>query len=221
MAVPLLDLKAQHKNIREEVVSSLMKIVDDQTFILGESVKEFEAQVAKYCDVRHAIGCANGTDAILLALRALDIGAGDEVVTTPFTFFATAGAIHNVGAKPVFADIEPDTFNISPEAAAAAVTPKTKAVIPVDLFGQMAPIEEVRARVGNVPIVEDAAQSIGARRKIDGRWVKAGEVATIGTFSFFPSKNLGGYGDGGMMVTQEDTLANQLHRFRMHGGLKT
>lgn len=221
MAVPLLDLKAQHKNIREEVVSSLMKIVDDQTFILGESVKEFEADVAKYCNVRHAIGCANGTDAILLALRALDIGRDDEVVTTPFTFFATAGAIHNVGAKPVFADIDADTFNISPSAAAAAVTSKTKAVIPVDLFGQMAAVEEVRARVGSLPIVEDAAQSIGARRRLDGKWVKAGEVATIGTFSFFPSKNLGGYGDGGMIVTQDDHLAMRLRRLRVHGGEKT
>ncbi len=221
MAVPLLDLKAQHKTIREEVVSSLMKIVDDQTFILGDSVKEFEVDVAKYCNTRHAIGCANGTDAILLALRALDIGAGDEVVTTPFTFFATAGAIHNVGAKPVFADIEPDTFNISPEAAASAVTSKTKAVIPVDLFGQMASLEEVRARVGGLPIIEDAAQSIGARRKIDGKWAKAGEAATIGTFSFFPSKNLGGYGDGGMMVTQDDHLAMRLCRLRVHGGEKT
>ncbi len=221
MAVPLLDLKAQHKSIREEVVSSMMKIVDDQTFILGDSVKAFETDVAKYCNVRHAIGCANGTDAILLALRALDIGHGDEVVTTPFTFFATAGAIHNVGAKPVFADIDPDTFNISAEAAGAAVTAKTKAVIPVDLFGQMAALESVRAHVGNLPIVEDAAQSIGAKRKINGKWTLAGEVATIGTFSFFPSKNLGGYGDGGMMVTQDDTLAMRLRRLRVHGGEKT
>ncbi|MDQ6717164.1 MAG: DegT/DnrJ/EryC1/StrS family aminotransferase [Gemmatimonadota bacterium] len=221
MAVPLLDLKAQHKSIREEVVSSMMKIVDDQAFILGDSVKAFEADVAKYCNVRHAIGCANGTDAILLALRALDVGHGDEVVTTPFTFFATAGAIHNVGAKPVFADIDPDTFNISPEAAGAAVTALTKAVIPVDLFGQMAALENVRAHVGNLPIVEDAAQSIGAKRKIDGKSVKAGEAATIGTFSFFPSKNLGGYGDGGMIVTQDDTLAMRLRRLRVHGGEKT
>ena len=212
MSVALLDLKAQHANIRDEVVSSLMKIVDDQNFILGEAVKSFELEVGKYCNARHAIGCANGTDAILLALRALDIGRGDEVVTTPFTFFATAGAIHNVGATPVFADIDPDTFNISPDAAAAAVTRKTKAVIPVDLFGQMAPIETIRARIGGLPIVEDAAQSIGARRRIDGEWIRAGETATIGTFSFFPSKNLGGYGDGGMMVTQDDALAMRLRR---------
>lgn len=221
MAVPLLDLKAQHKTIRDEVVSSLMKVVDEQTFILGDAVKTFESDVAKYCNSRHAIGCANGTDAILLALRALDIGRGDDVVTTPFTFFATAGAIHNVGATPVFADIDPDTFNISPEAAAAAVRAKTRAVIPVDLFGQMAAIESIQAKVGDLPIVEDAAQSIGARRKIDGKWTKAGESATIGTFSFFPSKNLGGYGDGGMTVTQDDTLAMRLRRLRVHGGEKT
>ena len=221
MAVPLLDLKAQHKTIRDEVVSSLMKVVDEQTFILGDAVKAFESEVAKYCNTRHAIGCANGTDAILLALRALDIGRGDEVVTTPFTFFATAGAIHNVGATPVFADIEPETFNISPDAAAAAVTSKTRAVIPVDLFGQMAAIECIQAKVGDLPIVEDAAQSIGAKRKIDGSWTRAGESATIGTFSFFPSKNLGGYGDGGMTVTQDDTLAMRLRRLRVHGGEKT
>ena len=221
MSVPLLDLKAQHKLIRDDVVAAMMGVVDEQTFILGDPVKAFEAQVASYCNTRHAIGCANGTDAILLSLRALDVGRGDEVVTTPFTFFATAGAIHNVGATPVFADIEPDTFNISPDAAAAAVTSKTKAVIPVDLFGQLAAIEEVRSRVGQLPIVEDAAQSIGARRKIDGKWVKAGEAATIGTFSFFPSKNLGGYGDGGMMATQDDALATRLRRLRVHGGEKT
>src|SRR3954467_5837362 len=140
MAVPLLDLKAQHATIRDSVVNAMTKVIDEQAFILGEPVERLEREVAQLSHTTHAVGCANGTDAILLALRALDIGSGDEVVTTPFTFFATAGAIHNVGAKPVFADIEPDTFNISPDAAAAAVTSKTKAVIPVDLFGQMAPI---------------------------------------------------------------------------------
>jgi dTDP-4-amino-4,6-dideoxygalactose transaminase len=221
MPVPLLDLKAQHQTIRDEVVSSLMSVVDSQLFILGDAVKDFESDVAAFCNVKHAIGCASGTDAILLALRALDIGPGDEVLTSPFTFFATAGAIHNVGARPVFADIEPDTFNISPESAAAALTTKTKALIPVDLFGQMAALERIREAVPGIPIVEDAAQSIGARRKIDGKSVFAGEAAEIGTFSFFPSKNLGGYGDGGMMVTQDDELARRLRRLRMHGGEKT
>ena len=148
------------------------------------------------------------------------MGRGDEVITTPFTFFATAGTIHNVGATPVFVDIEPDTFNILPDAVAAARRPATKAVMPVDLFGQMAPIETIAAAVPGLPIIEDAAQSIGARRMIDGEWRMAGEVATIGTFSFFPSKNLGGYGDGGMIVTQNDALAERLKRLRVHGGAK-
>src|SRR5438552_8520598 len=183
MSVPLLDLRAQHERIRDEVVSSMLRVVDAQTFILGDIVKEFESDIAAYCNVKHAIGCASGTDAILLALRALDIGPGDEVVTSPFTFFATAGAIHNVGARPVFADIDPATFNLLPAAAAAAVTKKTRAIMPVDLFGQMAPLEQVRDAVGPLPIIEDAAQSIGARRAIDGSEVSAGEAATIGTFS--------------------------------------
>ena len=221
MPVPLLDLRAQHATIRDDVVAAMMRVVDDQLFILGEPVERLESAVADLSHVKHAIGCANGTDAILLAMRALDIGRGDEVVTTPFTFFATAGTIHNVGATPVFVDIEPDTFNIAPDAVGAAVTPRTKAVIPVDLFGQMAAIERIAAIVPELPLIEDAAQSIGARRRIDGRWVMAGEAATIGTFSFFPSKNLGGYGDGGMMVTQRDDLATRLRRLRVHGGAKT
>ncbi len=220
MPVPLLDLKAQHALIRDEVVRAMMQVVDDQLFILGEPVERLEGLVAELSRTRHAIGCANGTDAILLAMRALDIGRGDEVITVPFTFFATAGTVHNVGATPVFVDIDPDTFNMSPEAAAAAVTSKTKAVIPVDLFGQMAALEEIRRRIPAIPMIEDAAQSIGASRRIDGRRVMAGEAALIGTFSFFPSKNLGGYGDGGMMVTQDDALAARLRRLRVHGGAK-
>ncbi len=221
MAVPLLDLRAQHAHIRDEVVAELMRVVDDQAFILGAPVERLETAVAELSQTRFAVGCANGTDAILLALRALDVKPGDEIVTTPFTFFATAGAIHNVGARPVFADIDPDTFNILPQAAAAAVTGKTKAVIPVDLFGQIAAVDAIRAAIPDLPIVEDAAQSIGASRTIGGRKVMAGEAATIGTFSFFPSKNLGGYGDGGMMVTQDEEIAARLRRLRVHGGMKT
>src|SRR4051812_21600854 len=221
MPVPLLDLKAQHATIRDDVVAAVMDVVDSQLFILGEPVAALERAVAELSHSRHAIGCANGTDAILLAMRALDVGRGDEVITTPFTFFATAGTIHNVGATPVFVDIEPDTFNISTAAIQAAITAKTKAVIPVDLFGQMAPIEEIAIAVKGIPVIEDAAQTIGARRQIDGEWRMAGEVPTIGTFSFFPSKNLGGYGDGGMMVTQDERLATRLRRLRVHGGLKT
>jgi dTDP-4-amino-4,6-dideoxygalactose transaminase len=220
MSVPLLDLKAQHATIRDEGVAAAMGVVDSQLFILGEAVVTLERAVAELSRTRHAVGCASGTDALLLALRALDVGRGDEVITTPFTFFATAGTIHNVGATPVFVDIEPDTFNIRPDAVAAARTGQTKAVVPVDLFGQMAALEAIAAAVPGLPIIEDAAQSIGARRKIDGQWRMAGEVPTIGTFSFFPSKNLGGYGDGGMLVTQDDALAERLRRLRMHGGAK-
>jgi dTDP-4-amino-4,6-dideoxygalactose transaminase len=220
MSVPLLDLKAQHATIRDEVVAAVMRIVDAQTFILGDAVVELEQAVATLSNTTHAIGCANGTDAILLAMRALDIGRGDEVITTPFTFFATAGTIHNVGATPVFVDIEPDTFNIRPDAVSAARTSRSKAVIPVDLFGQMAAVEQVQAAVPGLAVIEDAAQSIGARRKIGGAWTMAGERATIGTFSFFPSKNLGGFGDGGMIVTQDDAIAERLRRLRVHGGAK-
>ena len=221
MPVPLLDLRAQHATIRDEVVADLMAVVDSQLFILGEPVAKLEELVAKLSRTKHAIGCASGTDALLLAFRALDIGRGDEVITTPFTFFATAGTIHNVGATPVFVDIEPKTFNIRPDAAKAAVTSKTKAVVPVDLFGQMAPIEKIQQLMPTVPVIEDAAQSIGATRCINGKERMAGEVATIGTFSFFPSKNLGAYGDGGMMVTQDDAIADRLKRLRVHGGMKT
>ncbi len=221
MAVPLLDLKAQHTTIRDSVVNAMTKVIDEQAFILGEPVERFEREVAQLSHTTHAIGCANGTDAILLSLRALNIGRGDEVLTTPFTFFATAGAVHNVGARPVFADINPDTFNISTDALAAAIKPTTKAVIAVDLFGQMAPIEAIIDAAGTLPVIEDAAQSIGARRKVDGKWVMAGEAAAVGTFSFFPSKNLGAYGDGGMIVTQNDQIATRVRRLRVHGGMKT
>jgi dTDP-4-amino-4,6-dideoxygalactose transaminase len=153
MAVPLLDLKAQYATIRDSIVNAITRVVDEQAFILGEPVERLEREVAQLSHTTHAIGCANGTDAILLSLRALDIGRGDEVVTTPFTFFATAGAIHNVGARPVFADIEPDTFNISVQALAAALKPSTKAVIAVDLFGQMAPIESITDAAGERPVI--------------------------------------------------------------------
>jgi dTDP-4-amino-4,6-dideoxygalactose transaminase len=219
MAVPLQDLRAQLATIRDDVVAAMLRVVDDQTFILGEPVGKLECAVAGLSRAKFAIGCASGTDALLLALRALDIGRGDEVITTPFTFFATAGTIHNVGATPVFVDIDPETFNIDPAAVAAAITPRTRAIIPVDLFGQMAAIEQLAAL--GLPIIEDAAQSIGARRAIDGEWRMAGEVATIGTLSFFPTKNLGAYGDGGMMVTQDEGLAKRLMRLRTHGGTKT
>ena len=221
MAVPLLDLKAQHATIRDDVVAAVMDIVDQQAFILGDPVGQLECSVAGLSQVKYAVGCANGTDALLLALRALDVGHGDEVVTTPFTFFATAGAIHNVGARPVFGDIDPRTFNIAPDTVRASISDRTKAVIAVDLFGQMAPIEEVIAAAQGRPVIEDAAQSIGASRLVNGATVMAGQAAAIGTFSFFPSKNLGGYGDGGMMVTQDESLFEALMKLRTHGSRRT
>lgn len=221
MAVPLLDLKAQHATIRDDVVAALMEVVDQQAFILGDPVAQLECSVAGLSQVKYAVGCANGTDAILLALRALGVGHGDEVVTTPFTFFATGGAIHNVGARPVFVDIDPRSYNIDPAQVTPAISPRTKAVIAVDLFGQMAPIELVKAAANGLPVIEDAAQSIGASRMIDGKKVMAGEAAAIGTYSFFPSKNLGGYGDGGMMVTQDEALFEALMKLRTHGSRRT
>lgn len=202
------------------MLPALEALVDSQLFILGAPVEQLEREVAELSRTRYAVGCASGTDALLLALKAVDAERGSEVITTPFTFFATAGTIHNVGATPVFVDIDPKTFNIRADLAGAARTSRTKAVIPVDLFGQMAAIEDVAKALPGVPLIEDAAQSIGARRSIDGEWRMAGEVATIGTFSFFPSKNLGGYGDGGMMVTNDEGLATRLKRLRMHGGAK-
>jgi dTDP-4-amino-4,6-dideoxygalactose transaminase len=218
--VPLLDLAAQYRTIKDDVDRAIRAVVERQGFIMGPEVARLEAEVAKLSQTRHAVGCASGTDALLLPLRALDLKPGDEVITTPFTFFATAGAIHNAGGTPVFVDIDPATYNISPEAIEAAITPRTRAVIPVHLFGQMAAIERILPVAGahGLAVIEDAAQAIGARRMVDGAWRMAGELGTVGTLSFFPSKNLGGFGDGGMMVTQDDALAERLRRLRLHGG---
>jgi dTDP-4-amino-4,6-dideoxygalactose transaminase len=221
--VPLLDLVAQYRDIKDEVLEAVMAVIERQAFIMGAEVGQLEAAVAALSKTKHAIGCASGTDALLLPLKALDLEPGDEVITVPFTFFATAGAIHNAGGTPVFVDIEPSTFNIDPAAAEAAITPRTRAIVAVDLFGQMAPMEvlEPLAAKHGLALIEDAAQSIGARRIIDGTWRMAGELGTCGTLSFFPSKNLGAYGDGGMIVTQDDALAERLRRLRLHGGAKT
>jgi dTDP-4-amino-4,6-dideoxygalactose transaminase len=220
--VPLLDLVAQYRTIKDEVLPAIMAVIERQTFIMGAEVGQLEEAVARLSNTRHAVGCASGTDALLLPLKALDLKPGDEVITTPFTFFATAGAIHNAGGTPVFVDIDPATFNIDPAAVEAAITPLTRGIVAVHLFGQMAAMEAlgpIAARHG-LMLIEDAAQSIGARRKVDGSWRVAGELGTVGTLSFFPSKNLGAYGDGGMMVTQDDALADRLRRLRLHGGAK-
>jgi dTDP-4-amino-4,6-dideoxygalactose transaminase len=220
--VPLLDLVAQYQGIKDDVLRAMMAVVERQGFIMGPEVAQLEGEVARLSNARHAIGCASGTDALLLPLRALDLKPGDEVITTPFTFFATAGAIHNAGGTPVFVDIEPATFNISPRAIEGAITPRTRGVVAVHLFGQMAAMEEILplAERHGLALIEDAAQAIGARRKVHGEWRRAGELGTAGTFSFFPSKNLGGFGDGGMMVTQDDRLAERLRKLRLHGGAR-
>ncbi len=222
MNVPLLDLVAQYQAIKDEVVPALMRVVERQHFILGEEVGMLEQAIAELSGATYGIGCASGTDALLLPLRALGLKPGDEVITPSFTFFATAGTIHNTGGTPVFVDIDAATFNLSPAAVEAAITPRTRAIVVVHLFGQMAAMEAILAiaeRHG-IPVIEDAAQAIGARRKIDGAWRVAGSLGQVGAFSFFPSKNLGGWGDGGMMVTQDEALANRLRRLRTHGGAK-
>lgn len=216
MAVPLLDLKAQYRTIKDEVEREIAEVLESQYFILGPKVQELEAAIADYCSTDHAVGVSSGTDALIIALMSEGIGAGDEVVTTPFTFFATAGAIHRVGAKPVFVDIDPVTFNIDPAKIEAAITGKTKAIVPVHLFGQMAdmdPILEIAKR-NDVAVIEDAAQAIGSEYK--GK--RAGSLGDYGCFSFFPSKNLGGAGDGGIVTTRDPERYDTLIKMRVHGG---
>jgi dTDP-4-amino-4,6-dideoxygalactose transaminase len=215
--IPLLDLQAQHKKIREEVLAEIVRVVDSQKFILGEDVKELESDIAAYCGTKHAVGCASGSDALMLALMSLDVHAGDEVLTTPYTFFATAGAISRVGAVPVFVDVEADTFNLDVRLMEGVLTahPKVRAIIPVHLFGGCADMDPIMkmANERGIPVIEDAAQSIGSEYK--GR--RAGSIGQIGAFSFFPSKNLGGYGDGGIMTTDDTALAERLRALRVHG----
>jgi dTDP-4-amino-4,6-dideoxygalactose transaminase len=213
--VPLLDLARQHSALRAQIIASLERVFDSGAFVLGPDVAQLENSMAGYCQALHAIGCASGSDALLLALMALDISAGDEVILPSFTFFATASAVTRLGAKPVFADIDPHTFNINPEHAATLVTHATKAIIPVHLFGQAVDTVALAkvARPHGIAIVEDAAQAIGA--EIDGR--RVGSIGAIGCFSFYPTKNLGGAGDGGMLTTQSDDLADRLRLLRGHG----
>jgi dTDP-4-amino-4,6-dideoxygalactose transaminase len=215
--VPLLDLQAQYATIRNEVLQALTRVADSQKFILGEDVEVLERQLASYCQVEYAIGCASGSDALMLALMAHDIGPGDEVLTVSYTFFATAGAIHRLGARPVFVDVDPVTFNLSVEQAAQTLqaNPRIKAILPVHLFGacvDMDPLCELAGKYG-IPVIEDAAQSIGAEYK--GR--RAGSLGTSGCFSFFPSKNLGAFGDGGLVTTNDAGLAARLKALRIHG----
>ena len=215
MQVPILDLKAQYATIKDEVTQAISGVCESQAFALGPAVAEFEKNIAAYCGSKHAIGVSSGTDALLVALMALGLEPGDEVITTPFTFFATAGCVVRVGAKPVFVDVNPDSFNIDPAAIEEKITEKTRAIIPVHLFGQLAQMKPIMdiARRRNLAVIEDACQAIGASQ--DG--VKAGNFGDCGCFSFYPTKNLGGFGDGGLVTTNSDELAQQIRILRDHG----
>ena len=233
MQVPLLDLKPQYSSLRAEIEQAIRDVCDSQRFVLGPRVAELETRIAAYSGAKHGIGMSSGTDALLAALMALAVGAGDEVITTPFTFFATAGVIARVGARPLFCDIDSDTFNLSPDAVAEKLATiceardgqlvnrltggVVKAIMPVHLYGQMADMDGLAAACGgySLPVVEDAAQAIGAALP-DGR--RAGSIGDVGCFSFFPTKNLGAFGDAGMCVTSDDALAAKLRAVRVHGG---
>lgn len=215
MKVPLLDLKRQYQAIKPEIDTAIQKVLDHGMFIMGPEVKSLEEQLANYCGSKYGIGVASGTDALLLSLRALGVSPGDEVVTSTFSFFATAGVISRLGAKPVFVDIDSKTFNMNVERTKDAVTPRTKVIMPVHLYGQMADMDEIMevADRRGIAVVEDAAQAIGAKYK--GK--QAGQFGTTACFSFFPSKNLGAYGDGGFIVTNDEGLAELIKRLRVHG----
>jgi len=213
--VPFIDLVPQFNAMSDEIMATVARVFKEQKFILGEEVSELEREIAEYCDARHAIGCNSGTDALIIALQAMGIGEGDEVITTPFSFFATASSICRAGATPVFVDIDPETFNLDPQAVEEAVTPRTKAIMPVHLFGQCCDMEALWrvAQKHDLQIVEDACQAIGA--EYQGR--RTGVLGSVGCFSFFPTKNLGGAGDGGMMTTDDPELAQRLKCLRVHG----
>jgi dTDP-4-amino-4,6-dideoxygalactose transaminase len=215
MTVPLLDLDAQYRPLRDELLAAVTRVCDSQRFIMGPEIDSLERELCALLGVKHAIAVSSGTDALLLALMALGIKAGDEVVTTTFSFFATAGAVVRVGARPVLVDIDPATFNIDPVQAAAAITPRTKAIMPVHLFGlgaEMDPIMAAADRAG-IPVIEDAAQAIGSSYKSR----PLGTIGAFGCFSFFPSKNLGAFGDAGLLTTEDDALADRARLLRTHG----
>ncbi len=215
MKVPMLDLNAQYEPMKDKVLQTMTDVFESKRFINGPQIKELEEKLAEYCHCKHAIGVTSGTDALLISLMALDIGEGDEVITTPFTFFATAGSIFRVGAKPVFVDIDPKTYNIDPDLIEEKITDKTKAIMPVHIFGQCAEMDKINeiAKKHNLSVIEDAAQAIGSEYK--GK--RAGSLGDAGCFSFFPSKNLGCCGDGGLVTTNNDELAEKVRILRQHG----
>ncbi|MGB3974932.1 MAG: DegT/DnrJ/EryC1/StrS family aminotransferase [bacterium] len=217
MDIPMLDLNRQMKLIRSEIIQAIEAVVDSSKFIMGPEVMDLESEIAAYCSVQHGIGCASGSDAITIALRAVGVQPGDEVITTAYSFYSTAGSIWHIGAKPVFADIDPTTFNIDVNQISDLISPRTKAILPVHLFGQMADMDSIRKFAGSIPIVEDAAQALGAK------WdnVPIGCKSHAACLSFYPSKNLGGLGDGGMIVTDDPDVALKSRELRAHGALKT
>ena len=217
--LPTLDLKRHYAQIKEEIDGAIRGVVESQYFVLGPEVKSFENEAANYLEVKHAVGCASGSDALLLDLMALDVGPGDEVITTPFTFFATVSAITRLGATPVFADIDPKSYNLDPAEVLKKITPRTKVFMPVHLFGQMVEMEKIAPDLKSrgVHVVEDCAQAFGAWREAGGKIVRCGGWGGLGAFSFFPTKNLGAYGDGGMVTTNDDAQAERLSRLRVHG----
>jgi dTDP-4-amino-4,6-dideoxygalactose transaminase len=220
--VPLLDLKAQFAPLREEISKKVQQIMDSQMFVLGAEVEALETEIADYVGAKYAIGCASGTDALILSLAALEVGPDDLVLTSPFSFFSSASCAYKVGARPQFADIDAETFNIDPVKLEEAITPNTRALLPVHLFGQcaeMGPILEIAERHG-LAVVEDAAQTLGAACRVgeDQPMVNAGSLGVTGCYSFFPTKNLGGFGDGGMVVTSDAGVAEKLRTLRVHGG---
>jgi len=213
--IPILDLKGQYKSIKPEIDEAIHRVLDRQDFILGEEVEKLEQEIASYCGVHYAVGVSSGTDALTIALMALGIGQGSEVITTPYSFFATSSSIARLGAKPVFVDIEPSSYNIDADKVESKITSRTKAILPVHFAGQTCDMDTLSDIALNydIPIVEDCAQSIGARYY--GR--KAGSIGNIGCYSFYPSKNLGAYGDAGMVVTDNQELANKMRILRNHG----
>src|ERR1043166_6334750 len=215
MDVPLFELKAQYPAVRDQVRDALERIFDSQGFVLGREGEALENEIARYCQTRFAIGCASGSDALLLALMSCGIGRGDEVITTPFTFFATGAAIARLGARPVFVDIDAHTFNMDVARVEAAISPRTKAIIAVHIYGQCVDMDPLLELAGkhNLPVIEDTAQAIGA----EDRGRRAGSMGAIGCLSFYPSKNLGAAGDGGMLVTNDEDHARRLRMLRVHG----
>jgi dTDP-4-amino-4,6-dideoxygalactose transaminase len=216
VSVPLLDLRPQYQALKSDIDAAIARVVESQHFILGAEVEALEAEVAAYSGAAHGVGMSSGTDALLAALMACDVGAGDEVIVPAYTFFATAGVVARLGAQPVFVDIDPVTYNLLPAATAAAITARTKAIIPVHLYGRMAELDPIMAAAAGqgIAVIEDAAQAIGAS---DAQGRRAGAIGDMGCFSFFPSKNLGGFGDGGMTVTQDEATSQKLKMLRMHG----